>query len=64
MSCHLSNIAELRDDCPRIYFELYNSPWLVEKNGFPVPRQARQAVAQPPSQSGSPHEQTWSQGTG
>ena len=36
------NIAELRD-AVRDFVELYNAQWIVEKNGYLSPAQARQA---------------------
>ena len=46
------NIAELRD-AVRDFVELYNAQWIVEKNGYLSPAQARQAWP-PRSQSGPP----------
>ena len=37
------NIAELRD-AVRDFVELYNAPWIVEKNGYLSPAQAARAT--------------------
>ena len=47
------NIAELRD-AVRDLVELYNAQWIVEKNGYLSPAQARRGT--PRSQSGPPRE--------
>ena len=39
---HLPQHAELRD-AVRDFVELYNAQWIVEKNGYLSPAQARQA---------------------
>ena len=49
------NIAELRD-AVRDFVELYNAQWIVEKNGYLSPAQARQAWHALRSQSGPPRE--------
>ena len=45
------NIAELRARRPRPSSNSTNAQWIVEKNGYLSPAQARQACATPRSQS-------------
>ena len=49
------NIAELRD-AVRDFVELYNAQWIVEKNGYLSPAQARQAWPRRDLNQGPPRE--------
>ena len=49
------NIAELRD-AVRDFVELYNAQWIVEKNGYLSPAQARQGVARRDLNQARPRE--------
>ena len=57
------NIAELRD-AVRDFVELYNAQWIVEKNGYLSPAQARQAWHADDLNQARRVRQTCVQGTG